>query len=236
MLCLFFLRPWASICTESWWFRKTLSSRPWLVAVSHWSKKKWTNQHAEWWRRWFCEGEVSLSQKVNNDIREACECDTGKCVSTWSSEELIGIIPSHFRCFWFGMEQLCGDGAEGVLVRGTVHAQTTVTCASHSCLSPLTVWACRPRKGPFKVPAGASSGCVCQRRNLGMCSLNKQGGERKRRGQRERFEGSGLLLLCLKCPEIPPVRAFLRGAFRQSREGFIGPTPDFFLSKDKLKV
>lgn len=50
-----YLRPWVCICMESWWFRKTLSSRPWLVGASRWSERKWTNQHAEWWKRWFCD-------------------------------------------------------------------------------------------------------------------------------------------------------------------------------------
>lgn len=45
-------RPWACICTGSWWFTRTPSSRLWLAAASHWSGKTWTNQHVEWWRKW----------------------------------------------------------------------------------------------------------------------------------------------------------------------------------------
>lgn len=56
-------RPWVFTCTGSWWFRRTLSNRRWLVAASHWSKNKWTKRHAKWSRRWFYDvgGEVIFS-------------------------------------------------------------------------------------------------------------------------------------------------------------------------------
>lgn len=123
----------------------------------------------------------------------------------------------------FNVTALCRDGGEWVLLRGTVHAQTTLLHVLHIPVSAH--WQCGvldPERGLFRACTAASSGCVCQRRNLGMCFLNKQERERKRRGQQELLEGgSGLSVLCLHCPEIPPVCAFITaiepGAFRHYR-------------------
>lgn len=51
------------------------------------------------------------------------------------------------------------------------------TYTSHSSLSPLSVCVCvfvDPEWGLLRGFTAAPSGCVCQRRNLGMCSSNKR--------------------------------------------------------------
>lgn len=141
----------------------------------------------------------------------------------------------HFITFPF--LKIYNVGGEGVRVRAAVCTYTTVTCASHSCLSALTMQVWRTERGLFRGFTAASSGCVCQRRNLGMCFLNKQEEKRERTGQRELLEGLGMFSAVVKL-EFPRVCAFLQaiepGAFKHDRAAIYWP--DTKCRKDKLKT
>lgn len=107
---------------------------------------------------------------------------------------------------------ICNVGGEGVQVRAAVRTYTTVMCASHSCLSTLTMQVWRPERGHFCGFTAAWSGCVCQRRNSGMCFLNKQEEKRERTGQQELLEGLGTFSAVVKL-EFPHVCAFLTASY-----------------------
>lgn len=140
------------------------------------SARKVVEEMVLWYRRW----SLILTKKQTwgrNDITDSDESD-------WNLKVHFQLLQwavnwDHFITFPLflisNVTALWRDGGERVLLRGTVHAQTTATCASHSCPSSLTVRGCRPRKGLFHAFKAVSSGCVCHKRNLGMCFLNKRG-------------------------------------------------------------
>lgn len=130
-----------------------------------------------------------------------------KCISSCTSRQLTGINLSHFLCFWCVMSGVFwwwvspGRG-------GSPRLHNSVTCASHSCLSSLTMQVWRPRKGPFPWLHSSLVRVRLSEKEFGSVFLKQTRGKKGENASARALRGLEWSRLLLHCLEFPPVGVF----------------------------